>query len=198
MLRHSTKIFCVLTLAVAVPIGAARADDSVDAIALMGTALVISSFLTTPPPEDSLDYVAIQGGEMDVVANIKPSQVFGAEYRPGISFFRIKPFVGVAGTTDGAFYGYAGVRVDTYWLNDRLVITPSTALVGYDRGGGEDLGSNGLLRSGIDFQYQFDGGYRIGAAYDHMSHAHLFSHFNPGTETATVTFSMPLGKLFGN
>ena len=117
------------------------------------------------------------------------------EYRSDFFLWRFKPFVGVDGTSDGGAYAYAGLRGDAYF-GRRLVISPNVAPAVYYAGDGKNLGSAGVLRSGIDVSYRFDNESQLGVGFHHMSHGKVFSDLNPGTETVTVTYSVPMESLF--
>lgn len=173
----------------------ARADDVVNGIAVASGILVIESLFVDTPTQAEPDYVSIEGGRFDPVRAEKQSTEFGLEYRPGMFLWKVKPFGGVGVTTDSSFYGYGGIRLDTYW-GRRIVITPSFAVVGYNRGDGKALGSPILGRSGLDFQYRFDNDMRVGVGFHHMSNGKVFGQKNnPGTETVGLTFAVPVKTL---
>lgn len=175
----------------------ARADPVVQGIAIASGLLVIESLFVDTPKKDEPDYISVEGGRFDPIKNVKQSNEFGLEYRPGTFLWKFKPFGGIGGTSDSSFYGYAGIRLDTYW-GRRIIITPSFAAVGYNRGDGKYLGSPLVFRSGLDFQYRFDNDMRVGFAFHHMSHGKVFnSKVNPGTELVGVTFSVPVKMLTG-
>ncbi len=177
--------------------GRARADDVVNAIAIASGALLIESFFVPTPSEDESDFVSLEGGRFDAVRQVKQSDEFGAEYRSGYFLWKFKPFVGAGVTTNESYYGYAGIRLDTYW-GRHFIVTPSFALVAYDRGDGKWLGSPILGRSGFDFQYRFDDDVRVGVAFHHMSNGKVLGErVNPGTELVGLTFSVPVKTLFG-
>ncbi|HLI12463.1 MAG TPA: acyloxyacyl hydrolase [Alphaproteobacteria bacterium] len=196
MLRYLIALGCaaLVTLAGAAR-DAARADDVVNAIAIGSGVLLLESLFVDTPTKDEPDFVSIEGGRFDPIRNEKTSNEFGAEYRSGIFLWKLKPFVGVGGTTNGSGWGYGGIRLDTYW-GRRIIITPSFAIVGYARGSGKALGSPLLGRSGFDFQYRFDNDMRIGIGFHHMSNGKVFGQKNnPGTELVGLTFSVPVQKL---
>lgn len=199
MLHRLAVIVCVVLLSsAAMAPRAARASDPVPvAIGIASGLLVIELLFVPTPSEDEPDFISLEGGRFDVLQDRKPSDNFDAEYRSGYFIWKFKPFIGVAATTNESFYGYAGIRLDTYWFDRRFIVTPSFALVAYDRGSGKNLGSPGVARSGFDFQYRFDGDYRVGLAFHHMSMGKIFGNYNPGTEIVGVTFSMPVAKLTG-
>src|SRR5512135_2148777 len=49
------------------------------------------------------------------------------ELRFADSFLYLRPMLGLLATTDGAVYGYGGLRLDLY-LGPRFVLTPNAAL----------------------------------------------------------------------
>ena len=192
---------CGVAAALAVGAGArpAHADDVVNAIAIASGVLIIESLFVDTPKENESDFVSIEGGRFDAVRQVKQSEEFGLEYRSGYFLWKVKPFVGAGFTTNESFYGYAGIRLDTYW-GRHFMITPSFAVVGYDAGNGKDLGHPPILgRSGFDFQYRFDDDTRLGVAFHHMSNGKVLGQsINPGTELVGLTFSVPVKVLMGN
>ena len=199
MLRRLVVVGCALGLLTCPISKPTRADPVVNAIAAASAVLVIESIFLDTPQEDEQDFISVEAGRFDPYRQIKQSEEFGAEYRSGFFLWKFKPYAGVGATTNGTFYGYAGIRLDTYWFDRKFIVTPSFALVAYDRGDGKYLGSPILGRSGFDFQYRFDGDYRIGVAFHHMSQGKVFnSRLNPGAEEVGMTFSMPVTKLIGS
>jgi len=188
----------VATFALAVGVKPARADDVVNAIAIASGALIIESLFVDTPTENGSDFVSIEGGRFDAVRQVKQSNEMGLEYRSGYFLWKFKPFVGGGLTTNESFYGYAGIRLDTFW-GKHFIVTPSFAVVGYDAGDGKNLGHPSILgRSGFDFQYRFDDDMRIGVAFHHMSNGKVFAQkINPGTELVGLTFSVPVKLLMG-
>ena len=66
------------------------------------------------------------------------------------------------------------------------------ATVGYySKGDGEDLGSPVEFKTGAEFAYRFDEGWRVGVAFDHISNAGLTKR-NPGTELLLLMVSLPI------
>jgi hypothetical protein len=201
MLRRLGVIGCAVALiAVGVARSPARADDVVNAIAIASGLLVVDALFSEQPTHDEPDFVSIEGGAFDPIRDEKPSTEFGLEYRSGYFLWIFKPFVGAGVTTDGSFWGYGGIRLDTYWDKEsrRVVISPSFAIVGYDRGDGKALGSPVLGRAGLDFQYRFDNDIRVGVGFHHMSNGKVFGQKNnPGTELVGLTLSVPVTTLMG-
>ncbi len=118
---------------------------------------------------------------------------FRLEYRHGEKFWIFKPWVGVEGTSDGAVYGAAGVRVDVYF-GKRVVLTPSFGAGLYAEGDGKDLGHVVEFRSQIELSYRFDDLSRLGLAFSHISNASIADD-NPGVEILNLYYSLPLDGL---
>ena len=139
--------------------------------------------------------IGVGGGMFDVVDDEDQAGLFRAEYTSPWTFFRIKPFGGVAGTTDSGFLGYAGFKHDLN-IGRHLVISANVAAAGYSSGDGKDLGSSVVLRSGVEVGFRFDNGVLVSGSFHHMSHGEVFDDVNPGTETAALTISVPTDTLF--
>ena len=121
---------------------------------------------------------------------------FRVEYRSDMRFWKLVPFIGLAGTSDEAIYGFAGLGIDIF-LGRRVVLQPNAAFVGYHKGDGKDLGSAIEFRSALELAYRFDDRSRLGLAISHISNASIGSN-NPGTELFTLHYSVPFSKLLGN
>ncbi|MBT5414562.1 MAG: acyloxyacyl hydrolase [Rhodospirillaceae bacterium] len=172
-----------------------RAEPAVNGIIAGSVPILIWSLFADPPEHRNPDLVTLGGGFFDAVDDEDQAALFKMEYRSDFFLWRFKPFVGVDGTSDGGAYAYAGLRVDAYF-GRRLVISPNVAPAVYYAGDGKNLGSAGVLRSGIDVSYRFDNESQLGVGFHHMSHGKVFSDLNPGTETVTVTYSVPMESLF--
>lgn len=124
----------------------------------------------------------------------KPAGMVRAEYRLAQGLFFIKPLVGGFVTNDGTFYGYGGLRADVI-LKDHYVIMPVITAGFWQRGGGKDLGSPMEVKSGAEFAYRFDGGSRLGVAFEHLSNVGIAQR-NPGAETILAVYSIPIASPF--
>ncbi|PWT73745.1 MAG: acyloxyacyl hydrolase [Proteobacteria bacterium] len=172
----------------------AYADEEVQALAAAAGVVILTGLFIDPAAREEPSYVTVEGGGFDVVKDVQPAGALGAEYRSkSIIWWKLRPFVGVGFTTDQSLYGYAGLRLATYFT-ERFVITPSLAVGAYSRGEGKDLGDPPVVfRSGLDFEYVFSGGLRVGLAYHHISNGKLLGQsVNPGTEVVGATVSIPL------
>ena len=138
--------------------------------------------------------LALGGGAFDITPS--KSNAGGtagevrAEYRFGSLPWPVAPFVGVSGTTDGAFYGYGGFGFDIN-LTPALVLTPNVAAGYFARGGGTNLGSWMEFRSGAELAWRLPDLTRIGVAVHHTSNAGLTKR-NPGAQSIALIYSTPL------
>ncbi len=142
---------------------------------------------------DDPDFLSVGGGYFDWNRQKAPAAEFRLEYRSDKKFWIFKPLGGIMATSDGAFYGYAGIGVDVF-LGSRVVVTPSFAPGYYNAGGGLDLGHGLEFRSQIEFAYRFDDRSRLGVAVSHMSNASI-GDTNPGTESVILYYSVPFSKI---
>ena len=154
--------------------------------------------IAAPPPNaaavsgDDPSFVSLGAGGYDVLHSNTAGE-FTGEYRFGQKLWIFKPFLGLMGTTDRAFYGYGGFLVDIYFGN-RWVLMPNAAYGYYDKGNGKDLGSHSEFRTGAEFAYRFDDRSRLGFSFHHISNAGI-SKKNPGEEEMTLVFSLPFNLL---
>jgi lipid A 3-O-deacylase len=115
---------------------------------------------------------------------------FRGEYHFGDVLWIISPFVGVSGTSDGAFYGYGGFGFDIDF-GPNVVLTPNGAVGYFARGSGTNLGNPVEFRSGAELAWRFADQSRIGVAVTHTSNAGL-GKLNPGEQSVVLTYSMPI------
>jgi hypothetical protein len=138
--------------------------------------------------------VSFAAGAFDVTpGNRRDSQTaaeFRGEYHFGDIFWAISPFVGVSGTSDGAFYGYGGFGIDINFTPN-IVLTPNAAAGYFARGSGTNLGSWWEFRTGAELAWRFPDQSRIGVAVTHTSNAGL-TRVNPGEQSVVLTYSIPL------
>jgi hypothetical protein len=137
------------------------------------------------------DFFAFSAGGFDVNDD-ETAADFRAEYRSDMRFWKLVPFLGLAGTSDETVYGYAGLGIDIF-LGKRLVLHPNAAFVGYHKGDGKDLGGEFQFRTGGEIAWRFDDWSRLGIAFHHISNAGIYED-NPGTELLVLTYSVPFTK----
>jgi hypothetical protein len=197
MTRKLLIVLVGAALVAVLPARASRASDpAVLAIAGVGVPLFLWALFEPEPQQRGPDLLTFKSGMFDLVDQQNTAVDFGAEYRSNLWLWKFKPFIGMDGTTDGSVYTYLGLRLDAYFAK-RILLSVNVAPTLYVPGNnGKNLGSNGVLRSSVELGYVFDGGYQMGAYFTHMSHAHFFSSYNPGTEVAGATFSVPIDKIF--
>lgn len=134
-------------------------------------------------------------GAFDVTPDVnhpdsRTAAEFRGEYHFGDVFWAISPFVGVSGTSDGAFYGYGGFGFDIDF-GPNIVLTPNGAVGYFARGSGTNLGDAVEFRTGAELAWRFANQSRIGVAVNHTSNAGL-GKLNPGEQSVVLTYSMPI------
>jgi hypothetical protein len=144
-------------------------------------------------------HIALGAGAFDITpGNHRDSHTaaeFRGEYRFGDVVWPIAPFLGVQGTSDGAFYGYGGFGIDVNF-SPNLVLTPNFAAGYFAPGSGTRLGYPLEFRSGAELAWRFADTSRLGVAFHHISNAGLGKH-NPGEQEILLMYSLPLsGPLF--
>lgn len=132
--------------------------------------------------------IAVSAGSFEVFESNNALEL-GVEYRFAAqeSFFNIIPAIGISANTDGGYWAHAGGRYDIN-LSERWVLTPQLAIVGYEDGDGQDLGSGFLFRSGIELGYRTGPSSRLALTLYHMSNADLAKN-NPGSESLILSYS---------
>ncbi len=141
--------------------------------------------------QDDPHFLTLSAGYYDINDDEDAAE-FRAEFRARNKLWIFKPFGGLMGTSDKAFYGYAGLLVDVYF-GRRIVVTPSLAAGLYEDGDGKDLGHIVEFRSSIELAYRFDNRSRLGLSFYHLSNAGLDDN-NPGTEVLSLNYSIPLPR----
>jgi len=155
----------------------------------IGAALAPDRALAADP-----DYFAVGAGVYDVERPGRVAQL-RLEYRFSERFLIFKPMIGVLGTNEKTFIGYAGLRTDLYF-GRHLVVTPNAAFAAFDRGDGKKLGSALEFKSGVEIDYRMNDHTRIGVAFDHISNAGL-TQANPGSDSWVLYYAIPIGWFTG-
>ncbi len=136
-------------------------------------------------------FISVGLGYYDFNRKKETGTEFRAEYRSNKKMSIFKPFAAVSVTNTSQGFIGAGVLSD-FFVGRRFVMTPSFAPHYYWGGNKKlDLGHSIEFRSQMEISYRFDNRSRLGAAISHYSNASIGST-NPGTETATIYFSIPL------
>ena len=129
-------------------------------------------------------------GEDDATGKDHSSGQLELQFRPDWKLWWIQPMVGGFVTWDGDVFGYLGISIDIP-IGDHIIARPSFAPGLYGRGNGVDLGGTVQFRTGIELAWKFENGMRLGAEFYHLSNAGIYDE-NPGTESALLTFTLPL------
>lgn len=169
-------------------------------VVLSATALlaaVFSALAPNPAQADDPAFLSIGAGTYDWNRQKDEGIEARIEYRHDKKMLGfLKPFVAAAfakNDTNNYFIG-AGVLMDVYF-GKRFVMTPSFAPHYYSGGNTKlDLDYPLEFRSQIEFAYRFDDRSRLGLAVSHYSNAGLGTT-NPGTESAQITYSIPVDWL---
>ena len=136
---------------------------------------------------------AVYGGIYDTAAEEQPVEL-GVEYRwPTLELgnllparLALEPAAGAAGTEDGNFWVYGGLRLDLE-LGGGWVVTPQFSVALYEKGDGKDLGGVLEFRSGLEVAHRFAGGQRLGVLFYHLSNADFYD-LNPGSNSLVLTW----------
>ena len=172
----------------------AKADPVVQGLAVATGAVVLAEILWPSANPDQRDFVAFEAGRFDAIKKEEPATEFELQYNFGSPLvWKIEPIAGIGATTDKSFWGYGGIRLESYW-DSRVIIAPSFAVAGYSRGNGKNLGTPAVLgRFGIDVEYVVDRDIRIGVGLHHMSNGKVLGQeVNPGTELLGAIVSIAI------
>jgi hypothetical protein len=141
--------------------------------------------------KDDTAFLSIGAGYYDFNRKNETGKEFRAEYRSDKKLSIFRPFAAFSATNTSQGFIGAGILLDIY-VGRRFVMTPSFAPHYYWGGNKKlDLGHSIEFRSQMEFAYRLDNQSRLGMAISHYSNAGIGST-NPGTETATIYFSVPL------
>ena len=132
----------------------------------MAFLIFIISLLTFAQVDDP-KLIAISGSYYDFNKKVNTAFEGRIEYRHDKGWWKIKPFAGISGTSDGSVYAFAGGLIN-FFIGEHFVITPS-----------------------FEIAFRFANGVRIGASFGHMSNASLGPP-NPGVEYFAGTIAFPL------
>lgn len=153
--------------------------------------------------EDYPDTLTVGIGWFDALSTENAAS-YRLEYRSGYQILpSIRPYVGLLGTSDEAFYIHIGVvsdlPLDTFFPDrpnlHNIIFTPIWGVGFYEDGDGKDLGNDLAFRLGVELAYEFENRSRLGFTFHHISNANIGDK-NPGTEMIGMFFSYPLGRVF--
>lgn len=173
------------------------ARSLVRCLALMALLGSTAAVLPAHAGEDDGEPAFVAGGVGPI--NVSEEDIYyemRLEYRHDERFWIFKPIAGLHVVSDGSFYGFGGVQMDFY-LGRRWVFSPSFGAGYYSEGDDLALGYELEFRSGAEIAYRFDDRSRLGVAVHHLSNANLGDK-NPGTESVTLYYAMPLNQVLGD
>ena len=110
-------------------------------------------------------------------------------------FFNLKPFAGIEGTSDSAYFFIAGVYLDDNvgslltGESSNFIFTPSFGTGYYKDGDGKKLGNSIEFRTTLEISYQLKNNNRIGLSLGHISNANLGAN-NPGVEILSLSYQV--------
>lgn len=139
-------------------------------------------------------------GFFDFSSNRDNAADFRLEYRSGwgLSLWPervwLKPFLGIAATSDGSVFGGGGLLFDVFVTN-RIFVAAGAGAFGYSQGGSElDLGHTLAFRTQGEIGWRFRNRSRLSLAVSHYSNAGIGDD-NPGVEIISVYYQVPLDWL---
>lgn len=164
------RIVLLLLLLLPLPAIAAAADDQ------------------SPPPTPNL---VLSAGAADIFDSA-PFACATVNYRPAFRLFDILgPDLLVGTGRHHEFYAAAGIFCDLP-LVSRLLLVPSFGLGYYNSAAhGRDLGFDLQFCTSLQLAWRFTAGPRLGLTISHLSNGSL-SDYNPGTESLTLSITLPL------
>ncbi len=163
--------------------------------------MVLALLAAPARADDEPDAIAFGAGYYDILRAAKNKDdaqaagIFNLEYHSNKKLWYFTPQIGAWGTNKGSAYVYAGVRIDVF-IGNRFVFTPSFSPGLYHEGKGKDLGFIVEFRSSAELAYRFDDYSRVSLGIAHLSNASLGDK-NPGVETLTLSYSIPLSNILG-
>ena len=161
------------------------------AFAVMPLVLPAAPVWAQDSKKDDPAFLSFGAGYYDFNRHKETGAEFRVEYRSDKKFAIFKPFAAASYTSTQQGFVGAGVLIDLF-LGRRFVMTPSFAPHYYWGGNSKlDLGHALEFRSQLELAYRFDNRARLGGAISHYSNASI-GNTNPGTETVTLYYSLPL------
>ena len=98
--------------------------------------------------------------------------------------YDLAPVFGIAGTEDGSFWGYGGLRRD-FQVGRRGYVAPGFGIALYEEGDGKDLGGVVEFRSSLEIGMDVGSRSRAGLLVYHLSNAGFYD-LNPGANSAVL------------
>lgn len=134
------------------------------------------------------EYLSLGAGAFNVLDESVAQ--FNLEYRGDYVWQHLRPLAGISIDGDSGLYGYAGGNWDLF-LTDHWVVVPNFVIGAYSQGDSKDLGGALEFRSGLELNYRFESGQRLGVTFNHISNASIYDK-NPGAESLMLIYSLPV------
>lgn len=154
---------------------------------------LISSSGFAEASEEQIDEFVISGGPAEVMSSNQVSVVYG-ELRFGVNFKGIHPYL-IAGLADDSA-SYFGVGIFyPFELSENWRLTIASGPGYYDRNDSPlDLGAHIEFLTTVEISRRVWRDHRIGLSMGHISNASINPDRNPGSETLSLGYSIPLGR----
>ena len=163
---------------------------------LFANLLITQNIFATDKNSHNVSKLAFNVGQIGIADSIQQQNLYGFEYQANsfdVYSYPIIPVLGLVYSESGNKFVNVNFRYD-HWLNDNWVLTPLWGFGYFEDSDEIELGLELEFVSGLEIAYQFNNNNRIGLVVTHLSNAG-FSSINPGTETASLSFSIPLNGL---
>ena len=137
-------------------------------------------------------YLVVAGGLYSCLDLWAYTGFVNVQFQPGKKLWVLRPQVGAMASFTGAFMVYGGLAwpaAPVKWL----VIQTGAAVGYYESGNGIGLGFPVEFRLSLSVLFRFSNFYQLGLEFAHISNANLSTH-NPGTESISIIFQVPLKK----
>lgn len=143
------------------------------------------------PPVPAQPMLSVSVGQVGIADHLERPQWYGVEYRWAPSErWGIVPGAGYARSACGANYIHLDFR-RPFQLTRRWVLTPHFGPGVFNESDQIRLGHELQFRSGLELSYRTRRGKAFGFGVTHLSNGGI-GRLNPGTETLTLSFAMPL------
>jgi hypothetical protein len=134
-------------------------------------------------------------GWFDCVQKRDPAVQALVEYRAGRATHPLRAVFVASTTRDSSTFVGAGIGYELAFAR-HWVLMPTFVPGYYRQGSGKDLGYPLEFRSQLELGYRFGSGERLSIAFAHVSNGSL-GDINPGQESLTLAWQMPLGRRQG-
>jgi lipid A 3-O-deacylase len=172
------------------PPGASRARLAILVLAILATSGPIHA-----DGQEGVRTLSFGTGRFDFNRERNPAWEARLEYRVGRASGPLRGIAVASITSDASSFLGVGIGY-ALSVGHRLVVMPTFVPGYYRRGDGKDLGWPLEFRSQLELGYRFGGGHYLLISISHVSNARL-GHSNPGEETLSVAWQIPLTRRRG-